>query len=198
MERRCTEVVVVWGRVIAIGLIWVQVGKRWDRIRVSSVKVHLRLRSAQSAIPVCALEALVTDGSMVGLASRGSVIIHPWDVVFAVEVRPLDLAWERWCQEILTGTTSSTPLTIIVRGRTSPPGKFPGEECYDAQQCDATCYRQPNDRPRAKSRTRTCRRVPRWWRSGGRSIGIRDLNRDNNDRGQTVRSSTLDAGELRG
>jgi hypothetical protein len=89
-------------------------GEWRDCIRVSNVEIHLRLGSAQSALPICALEALTADGSMLRYAWRGHMVILPWNMVFAVEVGPLD-------------------FTIIIARRTTPPSEFPDEECGDAK-----------------------------------------------------------------
>jgi len=61
MEARWVEGIVVWSstRVVTIWLVWVQVGKWWNCVRVCSVEIDLRLRSAQSALAICASETRV-------------------------------------------------------------------------------------------------------------------------------------------
>lgn len=64
-------------------------GKRWDCVWVCSVKINLRLRSAQSTIAVCTPEARVPNRGTVTLWG----CIQSRNVVFTIEVWPLDLAW---------------------------------------------------------------------------------------------------------
>jgi hypothetical protein len=96
VEGRNAEVIKVGGhtRVVAVGLTWVQMREWRDRIRVSNVKIHLGRGSAQSTFPICSLEALTTDRGVLRYALGGGVFILSRNMVFAVEVWPLDFAWK--------------------------------------------------------------------------------------------------------
>jgi len=94
MESRCAETVTVWvsNRVVTVGLIWVQMRKGRDRVGIGSVKIDLRLRSTQSTFAICTSEALGANRGTVRQTLGGGGAILSRNVVFTVEVRPLDLA----------------------------------------------------------------------------------------------------------
>lgn len=174
----------VWtsARLVTVGLIWVQMGKWWDRVRVGSMKVNLRLGGAQSTLTICASEALVANRGAVRQPLRASEIILSRSVAFAVEFWPLDLAWGRQCQQDIAKTVSSVLLTVIVGSRPMLSSELPDKERRDSQQCDTARDRQPNDRPRAESRTSIGSLIIRGWSGGWRTTGTtRGQNSHNND-----------------
>lgn len=154
VKRGRVEVVLVCAsnRVIAIGLVGVQMREWGDCVRVSNVKIDLRVRSAQSTIAV-PVEALTTHRGMLRKTLMTSMVVHPLIVIFAVKVRPLYFTWERRCQREMSRAriTSSVLLTVIIASRPMLSGELPDEECRDAQQRDTARDRQPNDRSRAES-----------------------------------------------